>query len=221
MSSSLAIKSLLGITGATATAGLGILAVKGLPFSREKVSISSLLNNEPSRRLIADSETAYWTSAWTSYKNSGKDIWGLGQGETSDALKTACRNKLDLKVENKNSEEYQSYLNYCSRYTLVSDLISENNPNKEQISKGDGNSQEWKKAWKSYVDDQRTSKTDGGDGIWKLGDWKDHHSKDTAPTSFMDKCETNFKTPFYDLKGGLYLDTAAFCTKDKVTGVSG
>ncbi|AEG73490.1 hypothetical protein MHF_1254 [Mycoplasma haemofelis Ohio2] len=222
MNSSLAAKSLLGLAGATATAGLGTLAVKGLPSPKEQVSISSLLSKDPSRRVIADGESSHWTSAWTSYKNSGKDIWGLGKGESvPDDLKTTCKNKLDSKVEGKDSEEYQSFLSYCSRYTLVSDLISENNPNKEPIPKGNGESQEWKKAWKAYVDDQRTSKTDNGDGVWKLGDWKDHHSKDVAPTSFMGKCETNFQTLFYDLSGGLYLDTVSFCTKDKATTVNG
>ncbi|AEW45763.1 hypothetical protein MHC_04535 [Mycoplasma haemocanis str. Illinois] len=204
--------------GATATVGVGALAVKELAFSKSQESIASLLSQDLSKRAISKDED--WSKVWSLYKSSAKDIWGLKNSgaDVPESFKDACKNKLESKVGSKDSKEYQDFLTYCTRDTLMSDLIKENAPNKELLVKKTGSDADWVKSWKSYVESEKNKKQAGGDHTWGLSDWNNNYSKlDTAPDSFMDKCVANVKEPFHDIKGTLYLDTLRFCTKDKAT----
>ncbi|CBY93150.1 hypothetical protein HF1_11420 [Mycoplasma haemofelis str. Langford 1] len=205
----------LFMAGATATAGVGALAAKDLVFPKSQESISSLLSKDPSKRAILEGED--WSNSWKAYKASGKDIWALGNGDqVPESLKTTCKNKLESKVDSKDSQGYKDFLDYCARNTLVSDLIKEHAPNKELLVKKTGTDADWVKVWKLYVESEKNQKQAGGDHTWGLSDWDKNHSiLTTAPDSFMDKCVANAKESFHDVQGALYLDTLKFCTKDK------
>ncbi|AEW45794.1 hypothetical protein MHC_04690 [Mycoplasma haemocanis str. Illinois] len=209
------------VAGTTATAGLGIAASKGLFSSKgKKESISSLLSKNPSNRVIGVSEEDNWKKSWKSYKESNKDFWKLGNlvGESPDAFKSKCKERLDLKVSGVDSEEYQNFLKYCSRKTLVSDLIGERNPNKEIITTDTATDQSWVASWGSYIDDSRNKQSSGGTNIWNLSDWGTTYSqKNQVPASFIAKCKSNVSSPSHDILDPLYLDTLKFCTKDKAS----
>ncbi|AEG73463.1 hypothetical protein MHF_1225 [Mycoplasma haemofelis Ohio2] len=207
------------LAGATATAGVGALAAKGLSPNSEE-SISSLLSKDLSKRLIASDESDYWTQSWSRYKGSS-DIWNLRKSDSGvpDIFKTTCKNKLESKVSGKDSQGYKDFLAYCARDTLVSDLIKERAPNKEILTKGNGSESHWVEVWKLYINDTRNSKAVKGDHIWGIGDWDSNYSSESkASAGFMDVCVANAKKPFYDAEGALYLDTLKFCTKDKAGG---
>ncbi|CBY93242.1 hypothetical protein HF1_12340 [Mycoplasma haemofelis str. Langford 1] len=218
MSSTLKIP--LFMAGATATAGIGALAAKELSSPKDEKTISSLLATDPSKRSIADSEDEAWKQAWELYKKSKKDIWRLGEGaDVPLSLKTTCKRKLTLKVSGKDSEGYREFLSYCTRDTLVSDLIKEHGGGRELLVKGNGSDGDWKAVWKSYGSDSRNAtKTANGD-IWKLGDWNSKHSEQNAPDTFMNKCIANAKEPVYEVSNQIYIDTLAFCTKAKTESV--
>ncbi|CBY93161.1 hypothetical protein HF1_11530 [Mycoplasma haemofelis str. Langford 1] len=212
-----AFKTSLLAAGATATAGVGAFAAKGLLPHKEL--ISSLISKDPSKRVIGSEEQEYWKKAWEKYKGSGKDVWKLGtlNGESPSEFKNECKNKLNSEVSDQNSSEYKDFLLYCSRDTLVSDLIRENNPNKELITSTEVTAQEWVDNWKRYLADSRTDKQ-GKDSILGLSDWSSVHSTDTkAPATLISKCSESFKTPFYDVRGALYLNVLEFCTKARST----
>ncbi|CBY93184.1 hypothetical protein HF1_11760 [Mycoplasma haemofelis str. Langford 1] len=201
--------------GTTATAGLGVAASKGL-FSKE--SISSLLSKDLSKRVIKDLEEDNWKKSWKSYKESQKDVWKLGNldGEAPDAFKSKCKEQLDLKVSGVDSDEYKNFLKYCSRDTLVSDLIKENNPNREVITSDSDTDPSWVASWGIYIDDSRNQQSASGTNIWNLSDWGTNYSQKTkAPASFRTQCKSNVSSPSHDINGSLYLDTVKFCTKDK------
>ncbi|CBY93146.1 hypothetical protein HF1_11380 [Mycoplasma haemofelis str. Langford 1] len=207
------------LAGATATAGVGALAAKGLSPNSEE-SISSLLSKDLSKRLISPDESDYWTQSWKRYKENS-DIWNLRKSDSGvpDIFKTTCNNKLESKVSGKDSQGYKDFLAYCARDTLVSDLIKEMAPNKELIPSG--STAEWKEAWKKYTSNSRNSKTASSDGIWKIEDWSTQHSQPDAPTSFKTKCGSKAKEPSFETTDQLYLDVLEFCTKDKTPTQAG
>ncbi|AEW45769.1 hypothetical protein MHC_04565 [Mycoplasma haemocanis str. Illinois] len=206
------------LVGAVATTGAGVFAFKEFSLSGDRKSISSLISQDPSKRPIDINEIEHWKKAWQSYKSSGNDIWKLGNGEeVPTELKTICSKNLESKVESRDSEDYRNFISYCSRDTLVSDLIRENASGRELIAKGAGSSEEWKAVWKQYKEHANNSDKATGKDIWKLRDWSTQNSSENAPDSFMTKCESNAKTPFHNLEGDLYNHTVSFCTKGKST----
>ncbi|CBY93152.1 hypothetical protein HF1_11440 [Mycoplasma haemofelis str. Langford 1] len=200
----------LFMAGATATAGVGALAVNGLPFSGEKESISSLLSKDPTKRAIADGED--WTKAWAEYKKSAKDIWSLGSGDdVPPTLKSECKSRLEFKVSGTNSEEYKHFLSYCTRDTLISDLLKDAQETPLSSSEGpetDG----WKKAWDSYI---KANKEKSGD-VWSVTDFqsKKNTSNENAPEDFRKKCETHLGSK--DISNtDLFNQVKSWCTKPK------
>ncbi|CBY93239.1 hypothetical protein HF1_12310 [Mycoplasma haemofelis str. Langford 1] len=210
------------LVGGTAAAGMASAAAGYYAFSpsdKEERVISSLLSEDPSRRAIADNED--WSSAWSKYKASNKDVWDLknSDAEVPEVFKTACKNRLESKVSGRDSEGYRDFVSYCTRDTLVSDLIKDRG--KELLDKSKGGSDAgWIKVWKDYIsDDRNKSKAKDGD-IWKLTGWETENSKnDKAPDVFMTACESNAKKPIYDFNNSLFLDTFKFCTKDTSVSV--
>ncbi|AEG73471.1 hypothetical protein MHF_1233 [Mycoplasma haemofelis Ohio2] len=215
------LKAPMFAAGAIAAAGVGAFALKGLSLPGSEKSIPSLISQDPSRRPIDMSEVENWKKVWQAYKDSGKDIWNIGNsGEEPAALKVACSEKLDSRVESRDSEGYKAFEKYCSRDTLVSDLIKENASGRALIAKASGSSEEWKAAWKVYKEHVKNSNKAANKDIWGLSDWPSKSSEENAPESFMTKCESNSKTPFHNLEGDLYIYTVAFCTKDKAAVVN-
>ncbi|CBY93180.1 hypothetical protein HF1_11720 [Mycoplasma haemofelis str. Langford 1] len=199
--------------GATATAGAGVLAVNGLPSSKEEKSISSLLSQNPSVRAISTGEESDWTKAWTAYKSSGKDIWKLGDGSTvPESFKNTCKDKLESKVYGTDSDVYKNFISYCARDTLISDLLKDSG--ETPLTKSDeANSDGWKKAWEAYIT-ANTDKPDGQDD-WKIDKFKEEKSKkEKALDAFRDMCESKLGSK--EISNATLLDQVKkWCTKPK------
>ncbi|CBY93158.1 hypothetical protein HF1_11500 [Mycoplasma haemofelis str. Langford 1] len=197
--------------GATATAGVGTLAFKGLSPSKEEKSISSLLSKDHTKRAIAVDESTAWTSAWASYKASSKDSWKLGNGQdVPEGFKNICRDKLESKVSGTDSRDYQDFLSYCARDTLISDLLKDSKLT--PLSKTDADSSEgWKKAWEGYIEANKEKLN--GDDAWKVKDFKtEKDKKDKALADFRDKCETHLGSK--DISNTTLFDQVkSWCTK--------
>ncbi|CBY93235.1 hypothetical protein HF1_12270 [Mycoplasma haemofelis str. Langford 1] len=200
------------IGGATVTTAGGAFIAHKLSSPEEKKSISDFLSEDRSKRLIDDSEV--WDATWKEYKKSGEDVWKLGsEASVPNSLKTTCKDKLNSKISGIDSKEYKDFLNYCTRDTLVSDLIKDSG--KKLLVKGSGNEAHWVAVWTAYVDDSRNKGRTKGNDIWRLNDWDSKNAqKNSAPSTFMAECESNSKKPFFDVRGALYLDTLKFCTQN-------
>ncbi|AEG73485.1 hypothetical protein MHF_1249 [Mycoplasma haemofelis Ohio2] len=215
-----AVKTSLLAGGAAAASGIGAIAYGDLlSFQTQKEAISSLLSKDPAKRAIGTTEEEEWKKTWARYRDSKEDIWKLGDlsGDAPTEFKNACKSKLDLEVSGSDSKEYKDFLLYCSRDTLISDLIKENSKGRVLLEGTDVSSTDWQNAWKAYSEDSRNQKGESETNIWNLSDWKTQNSQQNAPQSFITKCSSNIKHPSHDIHDPLYIDTVKFCTKDKTT----
>ncbi|AEW45784.1 hypothetical protein MHC_04640 [Mycoplasma haemocanis str. Illinois] len=215
-----AVKTFLLAGGTASALGAGAIMYGDLLSPKiQKESIASFLSKNPVKRAIGTSEEEDWKKVWKMYKDSKQDIWNLGNlsGDAPTEFKNVCKEKLNLKVSGSGSEEYKDFLLFCSRDTLISDLIRENNKDRDMLEGTDASSSDWKNAWKEYSSDSRNQKTENGSNIWNLNDWKTQHSQQNAPQTFIDKCVANIKHPSHNINDLLYLDTVKFCTKNKTS----
>ncbi|AEG73549.1 hypothetical protein MHF_1313 [Mycoplasma haemofelis Ohio2] len=174
------------LVGGTTAAGMASAAAGYYAFSpsdKEERAISSLLSEDPSRRAIADNED--WSSAWSKYKASNKDVWDLKNSDANapEVFKTACKNRLESKVSGKDSEGYRDFVSYCTRDTKVSDLIKD--AGKTVLIKS-GNEAQWKAAWERY----RLAHQGSGTDPWTIDKFSENKSKADQPASedFQNKC---------------------------------
>ncbi|AEW45791.1 hypothetical protein MHC_04675 [Mycoplasma haemocanis str. Illinois] len=215
MSSSLKIPLL--IAGATSTVGIGVFSINGFRSTKENTrTISSFLSENPTKRAISIGEDSDWNKAWTAYKGSGKDIWKLGSGSSVPVeFKNTCKKEFESKVSGTDSEGYKNFISYCTRDTLIFDLLKDSG--EVPLSKTEeATSEGWKKAWESYIEANQ-NKPDGQDD-WKINNFKSEKSnKDKALDAFRDVCESNLgsKEIFKDI---LLDQVKKWCTKPKGVG---
>ncbi|CBY92263.1 hypothetical protein HF1_02550 [Mycoplasma haemofelis str. Langford 1] len=225
---STSLKAATGVLGVGTAAAGGTLAYKELTKPATHLIKDLLVTKNPRKRLIAKSEdgsSAEWKAAWklyaTSYKEHNKNPFSLTLAkptETLDGSQNApvefmdkCESLVKERVLNEGDDKYQGVLQYCTRATLVSDLISENHPSKKVLSKTEaGSSAGWKRAWSSYKI-YNTDKTKDKD-TWKLSDWESQ-SGDDAPESFKTKCEEKVKVEAFELSNEDYLNAVKWCTQ--------
>ncbi|AEG73556.1 hypothetical protein MHF_1320 [Mycoplasma haemofelis Ohio2] len=151
-------------------------------------TVSTLINKDFTRRLIAENEEEDWKKSWLKYKASSGDIWKLGSGnEVPKALKDKCKSRLETKAKwGVASEVYEKFVSYCVRDTRISDLLKDQ---KLVLLSKDGNGDEegWKQSWQSYIDENKES-TD----VWKVADFQTKKDqKDTVPEAFKTSCSSN------------------------------
>ncbi|AEW45765.1 hypothetical protein MHC_04545 [Mycoplasma haemocanis str. Illinois] len=205
------LKAPLLMVGATATAGAGVLVVKGLPNFETKESISSFLAKDRTKRAIADDED--WTKSWTEYKRSAKDIWRLGSdANVPSSFKSECKKRSESKVSGIDSDEYKNFLAYCTRDTLISDLLKDSKETLLNSSEG-AETDGWKSAWTRYINENKEK----GSDVWAVADFnsKKNNTNENAPEDFRKKCES--KLGSNDISNtDLLNQVKSWCTKPKV-----
>ncbi|AEG72609.1 hypothetical protein MHF_0330 [Mycoplasma haemofelis Ohio2] len=199
MSFPLTTKVALGSLASCSVVGGGILM--GSNFfgkDQEKTSLSSLMKTKnPEKRLISRSVSgsdATWKAAWKRYLDSNSNVWALtigtakkdGNDEAPAAFLNKCAENSDALIENERDPLYSQVLSYCTRDTLIKDLISESGSRRFLDGTSGKDTAEWKAAWEAYKS-KNTNKEDKQDK-WSLSDWKDKHSQGEALDSFKNKC---------------------------------
>ncbi|AEG72599.1 hypothetical protein MHF_0320 [Mycoplasma haemofelis Ohio2] len=204
--------------------GTDLFKSSNLP-KKEKVS-SLLKTTNPERRLITSKELSdsHWKTTWKLYierersKSVEKDIWGLNgwskptsDVQLEDAIQSfidACSSKKDLEVVDANDDLYKQVLDFCTRETLVKDLVSETSGKTSLV--GTDDSAGWNNAWKAYKDSH--SGKDGTD-TWTINNWSTEKNNTNAPQAFKDECGKKLETKTWDKKHADYVNFIGWCTK--------
>ncbi|AEG72664.1 hypothetical protein MHF_0388 [Mycoplasma haemofelis Ohio2] len=226
MSVSAATKALAGasVMGAVGTGAFYLGRDRGIPIA-ELIKASN-----PNKRLISSSKALTdqaWKDAWKAYidayKSNNKNPLNLrdwdslskeGDQNAPQSLVEACSSLRGEKVSDAKSERYDLALKYCTRNTLVKDIIEEGGERVLLVKTSTtGTSAEWQAVWKSYKDDN----TDNSKNLWSLNDWTSVKSSNDAPESFMTQCESKAKEAEWDLKSKKYLEVNKYCTSLKST----
>ncbi|CBY93142.1 hypothetical protein HF1_11340 [Mycoplasma haemofelis str. Langford 1] len=225
MANSLLFKSLAGIGGVSAATGATIGIPKLLEDKGELIS-ELIKTKNPDKRLITSQslEDADWKKSWEDYRKAnknaknGEDTFQLSDWSpitteitstaASQSLLNACSsNSKKRAVES--SQLYRDVLNYCTRDTLISDLLKESG--RTPLLKSEAaTSPEWKKAWESY----RVANKDKSEDAWKLQgfDGQKNQEGQQAWDTFMNQCETNLKSK--EISNSLLLSQVKdWCTK--------
>ncbi|CBY93120.1 hypothetical protein HF1_11120 [Mycoplasma haemofelis str. Langford 1] len=225
-------KGAMGAVGAASGTSLAALGAYKFLIQDESKSITSLLasKNPNKRRLVkSDSgEESSWQASWLQYRkdfHSGdKNPFSLTwTKETTPAstkapseFMSACETQGTKMVKDVESQDYQLFLKYCTRDTLMSDLVSEN-PRKQALTKENAESSnaDWVAVWKEYKTANPYSA--GQKGQWELSDWEGKHNSEKVPLSFMTKCESELNKPYFNIEGSDYRRVISWCTKDAPT----
>ncbi|AEW45092.1 hypothetical protein MHC_01130 [Mycoplasma haemocanis str. Illinois] len=191
------IKVAAGVLGAGAVAAGGALAYKGLIKSPTHSIKDLLATKNPEKRLISksnDGSSAEWKAAWklylTAYKNNNQNPFFLtvAKPTTIDDNQSApsefmskCESLIMEQVSNEKDDKYKGVLQYCTRSTLVKDLVMESGRSILQ------DSDDWSGSWNSY----KSANTDKGDkqDTWKLEDWNTKKSGSTVSGDLQKKCK--------------------------------
>ncbi|AEW45743.1 hypothetical protein MHC_04435 [Mycoplasma haemocanis str. Illinois] len=206
----------LGTVGGVAGSAVGVnyLISKG-------PSISELIKSKnPEKRLLdKNSSSELWKAAWKAYreanKNEEKDIWGIegwkkGDATTVEEAPEAFKKGCESRIEG-SSKLYDEVVNYCTRKTILADLVGDD-PNRKLLAKVEGgNTDAWKSAWAEYKK-EGTNHNGSGENDWKLSDWSSVNSSTEAAGSFMDKCKSNSEKEGHDTSTLLYQKLLKYCT---------
>ncbi|CBY93128.1 hypothetical protein HF1_11200 [Mycoplasma haemofelis str. Langford 1] len=220
MALSTAAKSALGIGTVGGVAGSAI----GTNYLLNKdPSIPELIKSKnPEKRLLDKNSSAEaWKAAWKAYreanKNKEKDIWSIegwtkGNPATDEAAPEAFKKGCESKIAG-SSELYDEVVLYCTRKTVLADLVGDDSKRKLLTKVEGGNTAEWKAVWEEYKK-SGTTHNGSGDDAWKLTDWTSVSSKPEAANTFMDKCKANSETEGYDTSVSLYQQLLKYCTTE-------
>ncbi|AEW45096.1 hypothetical protein MHC_01150 [Mycoplasma haemocanis str. Illinois] len=222
------IKVVAGVLGAGAVATGGALVYKGLLKSTTSSIKDLLATKNPEKRLISKSlggSSSEWKEAWklylTAYKNNNQNPFSLttdkpstdpdGNQEAPSEFIDKCTFLASERVADEKDSRYQNVFKYCTRATLVKDLIFENYPNRKILSStGSDDSEGWKSAWSRYKQRNPSTKVQGNDE-WKLSEWTTHNTDD-APNGLKTKCVEKVKLEMFDTNNKDYKDTVDWCT---------
>ncbi|CBY93241.1 hypothetical protein HF1_12330 [Mycoplasma haemofelis str. Langford 1] len=210
MDNSLALKSLLGLGGVSAATGAAIGIPKLLGDKEELVS-TLLKNKNPEKRLISSKEVgdASWKKAWEIYRkdnknaSKGKDTFQLSDwtgsistnitdsDNATQSFLNACSSHSSKKTLF-DSQLYKDVLKYCTRDTLISDLVSDLGKTALSKSSKNADSAEWKGAWERYRAINKNLQED----IWKLSEFSSKKDQDdqSALEDLRTKCETHLNS---------------------------
>ncbi|AEW45083.1 hypothetical protein MHC_01085 [Mycoplasma haemocanis str. Illinois] len=216
MPTSLLTKVALGTLGVGTVATGSVYLGKGLIISKTKISIEDLIDKfNPEKRFISFGDNHHWNEAWKAYREGNKDLWNISKitsTSTTSAPKEfmdACDSKKSQEVLDKSDPLYSQVVKYCTRDTLVRDLINENEDRslleKGHNFKGDG---DWKTVWDLYKNDNS-----GSSDKWAINTWSSIKSETNAPAAFADMCIKRSEVKAHDLANPDYLDVLKYCTK--------
>ncbi|CBY93114.1 hypothetical protein HF1_11060 [Mycoplasma haemofelis str. Langford 1] len=214
----------LGTAGGVASSAAGINYL----ITSKGFSISELVKSKsPNKRKLIKSSNGSedaWQKSWKAYReefnNSNKNPFSLvltkGTVTSTNATQefmSACETWESRNVKSTEDEDYKVFLKYCTRNTLMSDLVSEN-PRRKALTKSDteSNAQGWKDAWADYK--KKNPYVQDRKGVWDLSDWSTKHNQDNAPVTFMTRCDTELKREYYDIEGEDYNRVISWCTEN-------
>ncbi|AEG72584.1 hypothetical protein MHF_0304 [Mycoplasma haemofelis Ohio2] len=202
MSVSLPAKVALGTLAGGATVTGGALAYREISKESPKTkrSIRELIANlKKDKRIISKSEAGNskeWQEAWKLYKgdhqNSESNPFSISSEKLKDSVSdqnaptefmSKCESLSSEEVLDEKDSKYQDVLKYCTRNTLVQDLVLESGRN--LINETNGN---WSESWKSY----RAANSGKGNNqdTWKLSDWESKKNDDsTISDNLKVKCK--------------------------------
>ncbi|AEW45084.1 hypothetical protein MHC_01090 [Mycoplasma haemocanis str. Illinois] len=212
---------LLGV--GTATVG-GVLTYRSF-IKPTTHSIRDLLAvKNPEKRLIsrsADGSSAEWKAAWklylSAYQKDGKNPFSLnkekpneepnGNENAPSEFMNKCEGLSGNMVVDKEDERYKNVLSYCTRNTLIQDLIQESG---RTLLKETGD--DWSASWKSYR--EVNSGKEQNQDIWKLSDW---NAKKGADSSISDdlkkKCKEKLESNAGIQVDDDYQNVVKWCSK--------
>ncbi|CBY93125.1 hypothetical protein HF1_11170 [Mycoplasma haemofelis str. Langford 1] len=219
MALSTAAKSALGLGTVGGVAGSAI----GANYLLDKgPSISDLIKSKnPEKRLLdKNSSEEAWKAAWKAYreanKNKEKDIWSIegwttgaskDSEEAPDTFKQGCASRI-----RGSSKLYDEVISYCTRKTILADLVKESSGRALLAKESGGGSAAWKAVWTEYKKSD-TTHTNGKDA-WKIDTWSSIHSSENAPDTFMDKCKSNSEVEGHNPDSELYKQLLKYCTTE-------
>ncbi|CBY93145.1 hypothetical protein HF1_11370 [Mycoplasma haemofelis str. Langford 1] len=229
MANSLLFKSLAGIGGVSAVTGAAIGIPKLLEDKGELIS-ELIKTKNPNKRLITSQslEDADWKKSWEDYRKANKNAkkgedsfqlsdWSgsittdITDSTASQSLLNACSSNSKKRVV-ESSQLYKDVLNYCTRDTLISDLLKESG--KTPLLKSEAaNSAGWKAAWERY----RIANKDKDSDDWKLQDFngQKNQASQQAWETFRTQCETNLNSK--DISKSVFLEQVKdWCTVEGI-----
>ncbi|AEG72630.1 hypothetical protein MHF_0351 [Mycoplasma haemofelis Ohio2] len=214
----------MGAASATATgaAYAGGLFDKNV---KEEVISTLLKTSNPQKRLITSTSNtdSKWQEVWKKYKEdnaakkAGEDLlslegWGKSVSEEENIVPNyfinGCKSKASQKTSGTNSPLYQNFLKYCTRDTLVSDLISENG---RTLLTDTSSTEDWKGVWNAY---KNANKSDSGStDKWGFSDWTQKKDNDELPTDYKTRCSTKASETAFETTDIKYLNVLNWCSK--------
>ncbi|AEW45758.1 hypothetical protein MHC_04510 [Mycoplasma haemocanis str. Illinois] len=179
MANPLFFKSLAGIGGVSVAAGAAI-GIPKLLEDKGKLVSELIKEKDPGKRLITSKslDDPYWKKAWEDYRKVNKDAakgqdafklfdWGgqittsITSTEAPQSLVNSCSFNTTKRVSH-DSQLYKNVLKYCTRDSLISDLIKDSGKT-PLLKSEDASSSEWKAAWERY-----RLANQGSEDAWKL-----------------------------------------------------
>ncbi|CBY93149.1 hypothetical protein HF1_11410 [Mycoplasma haemofelis str. Langford 1] len=207
MNSSLALKSLAGIGGVLAATGAAIGIPKLLEDKRQLISKLIEIHNPKKRLITATSlDDPSWKKSWEAYRKANKDAakgkdtfqlpdWSgpisesISEVSAVQSLLNACSSN-SKKKSSLDSPLYQDVLKYCTRDTLISDLLKESGRKLLSKTRNNANSAEWRGVWAAYV---KVNTENTGDA-WGISSYQTEKAKSgdsfSVSDDFMTKCES-------------------------------
>ncbi|AEG72587.1 hypothetical protein MHF_0307 [Mycoplasma haemofelis Ohio2] len=209
--------------GAAATTG-GILLHKELTKPKTYLIRDLLASKNPEKRLISkstDGSSDEWKAAWKlysqAYKDNNKNPFSLtlekpstvdGNQKAPIEFMNKCEFLLNQKVSSEADDNYKNVFQYCTRDTLVSDLITENG--RKLIGESEGK-EAWQKTWDDYKG--KNSTHSNGKDHWTLNGWDNQKNQADAPQVFKQECTKRSKSKAHTLDNKDYQDVLLWCTK--------
>ncbi|AEG73261.1 hypothetical protein MHF_1007 [Mycoplasma haemofelis Ohio2] len=192
----------------------GASAAGGYSWHLSQLStLSSLIkSDEEVTQLTKESSEGDWKEAWTAYKTS-HNAWKLSNYDSENApqsFKDACFNKGNEKVKGIDNNEFQNFKKWCSRNFTVSEWLSKSGLSLLNNQSGD---QKWNAAWTKYKDDpkNKSGSNPAESDVWKVSDWANHKSGDTASSGFKTMCSTKANLKIKNKKDELYGQVSNWC----------
>ncbi|AEG72605.1 hypothetical protein MHF_0326 [Mycoplasma haemofelis Ohio2] len=215
----------------TATAGgiyFGTDIFKGKVVTKKTIA-SLLREKHPQKRLISSSSVSDldWKKAYKTYRegnkerNKGQDIWKLDgwdrlsevqEVDTTTEFISRCNSNKLVEVEGEQDPLYKQVLRYCTRDTLVKDLIFENTSKQLLNSASDQDTSGWTAAWEVYRTQNKAS--DKGKDAWEFSDWDSKKDKTELPADYKTKCDSKASIPAFKLDNEDYKNVLNWCTKN-------
>ncbi|AEW45611.1 hypothetical protein MHC_03755 [Mycoplasma haemocanis str. Illinois] len=192
----------------------GVSTAGGYAWHLSQLStLSSLIkSDEEVTQLTKDSSEGDWNEAWTSYKTSN-NVWKLSNYDSNSApqsFKDACLNKGNEKVKGIENSEFQNFKKWCSRNYTVAEWLNKSGLSLLNNQSGD---QKWNDAWKKYKSDpkNKNGSNPADNDVWKINDWANNKSKDTASEGFKTMCSTKANSKIKNKKDELYGQMSNWC----------